>query len=272
MERSPGDIIRYWRKNRGFSQMALAELLDISFKHLNFIENNKSNASRKLLVRLGEVLKLSLRARNALLSSAGHSPEYSQLDLSADQNQQARELLESILRALDPNPALIIDQGLNILMCNRAMDLIIDLFAANPNALRAEPLTVPRLNFHQDGLRDAIVQKQLTVGGHLGRLHRSMESSHFHYEDLGHYRELRALASEIGEDLDSVEIERPQLIIPIELQRGEYRVSLYTAITSLGSPQDVTLQELVIDSGFPADDHTRQFLAEQLKLGEATTG
>lgn len=165
MKRTAGDIIRYWRKNRGLSQMALADQLGVSFRHLNYIENDKSKGSRKLLLKLGDCLHLSLRARNALLSASDYAPEYGQLNLSASEDQQARQILDAILKALDPNPAMIIDQNLNILMCNRGMNLIIDTFAANPEGLRSEPLTVPRLNFHPDGLKDAIVDKHMTMGG-----------------------------------------------------------------------------------------------------------
>lgn len=91
-------------------------------------------------------------------------------------------------------------------------------------------------------------------------MHRALESTEFQYEDLGHYRELRELADQLSEEINGDEIESPHLIIPIELQRGEHRVSLFTAITSLGSPQDVTLQELQIDTGFPTDESTRAFL------------
>jgi len=265
MKRSAGDIIRYWRKKRGLSQMALANQLDVSFRHLNYLENDKSRGSRPLLLQLGECLNLSLRARNALLSASGYAPEFRQVNLSASEDQQARQILESILKALEPNPAMIIDQNLNILLCNRGMDLVIDTFAANPQRLRAQPLTIPRLNFHPDGLREAIVDKRMTMGGHLGRLHRALESTEFQYQDLDNYRELQQLADQLSEDmdgsgLDSEAIESPHLIVPIELRRGEHRVSFYTAITTLGSPQDVTLQELQVDIGFPTDEASRVFL------------
>lgn len=264
MKRSTGDIIRYWRRNRGLSQMALANSLNVSFRHINYIENDKSKASRALLLQLSQELNLSLRACNALLSASGYAEEFRQTNLSVNEDEQARLILESILEAIEPNPAMITDKNLNIVMCNPGMDLIIDTFATNPEGLRANPMTIYRLNFHPDGVKDAIVNRKIAIGSHLGRLHRALESAEFECEDVDHYYELRELANQLndeqgGSELDKAAIESPHLVIPIELKRGKHRISLYTTITSLGTPQDVSLQELQIDIGFPTDDESRAF-------------
>ncbi len=263
MERSTGDIIRYWRKHRGLSQMALAEELDISFRHMNYVENDKSQGSRELLLKLGEALCLSLRARNALLKSAGYAPQYSHTNLSSSENQQAEEVLSAILKAAEPNPAMLIDKHLNVLRCNRSMELVIDTFAGNPQRLRAQALTIPRLNFDPDGLWPSLVNKSAAVSGIMGRLHHAMESAQFDYEDISHYQALMALVEQAKpQDFNPEDTKTPHLVVPFELRRGQHHITLYTVITCLGAPHDISLQEMQIDAGFPADDQTRAFFAQ----------
>ena len=270
MERSAGDIIRYWRKKRLLSQMALADKLDISFRHMNYVENDKSRGSHDLLLRVGKELELTYRARNALLAASGYSPEYKELDLSADEAAQARRILEFALQAAEPYPANIIDAHLNIVMRNRAMDFVIEHFASDPVALLEQPLTMPRLNFHPDGLLAAISNPEEAFGMQLGRVHRYLEASEFQYQSLQTVKELEALRpdaispSSAGSEAES---ERPHLLIPIKLQRGKLQLNVITVVATLGWSQDITLEELHIEYGFPADDASDTFLQEAQSNG-----
>lgn len=268
MERTTGDIIRYWRKKRQLSQMALADKLDISFRHMNYVENDKTKGSRDLLLRLGEQLDLTCRARNSLLIASGHSPQYKELDLSADEAAQARRVLEFALQAAEPYPANIIDAHLNIVMRNRAMDFVIEYFAGDPEELLSKPLTMPRLNFHTSGLIASMVKPEVTFGMQLGRVHRYLEASDFDHESLQRVQELEALRPEVLKHSSAdtqAESERPHLLIPFEFERGPYRFSLVTAVATLGWSQDITLEELRIEYAFPADDASNEFLQRAQK-------
>ena len=45
-------------------------------------------------------------------------------------------------------------------------------------------------------------------------------------------------------------------VLPIEFRRGDVTLRYFTTLTSLGTPHDITLQELRIESFFPADEDT----------------
>lgn len=265
MERSAGDIIRYWRKKRQLSQMALADKLDISFRHMNYVENDKTKGSRDLLLRVGNELDLTYRARNALLAASGHSPQYRELDLSTDEAAEARRILEFALKAAEPYPANIIDVHLNIVMRNRAMDFVIEYFAGDPEQLLSKPLTMPRLNFHSSGLIGSMVNPEETLRMYLGRVHRYLEASDYDYESMQMVNELEALGSNIlNEDSTGLETEseKPHLLIPLKFKTGPYSLSVVTAVATLGWTQDVTLEELRIEYAFPADDASNDFLQQ----------
>lgn len=245
--------------------MALADKLDISFRHMNYVENDKTKGSRDLLLRVGEQLDLTYRARNALLVASGHSPQYKELDLSADEAAQARRVLEFALQAAEPYPANIIDAHLNIVMRNRAMDFVIEYFAGDPEELLSKPLTMPRLNFHPSGLIASMVNPELTFNMQLGRVHRYLEASDFDHASLQRVKELEILRPDVlsqsPADTDA-ESERPHLLIPFEFERGPYRLNIVTAVATLGWSQDITLEELRIEYGFPADEASNDLLQQ----------
>jgi transcriptional regulator with XRE-family HTH domain len=261
MERSAGDIIRFWRKKRQLSQMALADRLDVSFRHMNFLENNKAKGSPELLQRLGEELGLTFRARNALLMASGHAPSYRELDLSTEEAAQARRVLEFALTAAEPYPANIIDSSLNIVMRNRAMDFIIEHFAGDPAELLSEPLTMQRLNFHPSGLLTSLLNPGEVFDMQLGRVHRYLEVVNYDPGAMAVIEELKRLKLQIPERAgDSADTESPHLLIPFRIRSGPHHLDLVTAVATLGWSRDVTLEELRIEYGFPADDASNNFL------------
>jgi transcriptional regulator with XRE-family HTH domain len=261
MERSAGDIIRFWRRKRQLSQMALADRLDVSFRHMNFLENNKTGGSAELLQRLGEELNLTFRARNALLAASGHAARYEELDLSTEEAAQARRILEFALTAAEPYPANIIDSNLNIVMRNRAMDFVIEYFAGAPTELLSEPLTMARLNFHPSGLIGTLLNPGEVFDMQLGRVHRYLEGVDFDPDAMAVIEQLKQLQPPVSDQAgDSADTESPHLLIPMRLQNGPHLLELVTAVATLGWSRDVTLEELRIEYAFPADDASNEFL------------
>jgi hypothetical protein len=49
-------------------------------------------------------------------------------------------------------------------------------------------------------------------------------------------------------------------VLPMHFRKGNTALSLFTTIATLGTPQDVTAQELRIESFFPMDDATAKVL------------
>lgn len=246
------------------SQEALAAAINTSYRHLNYIENGKSSASRALLLRIGAELELTVRARNLLLEASGHAPDHIEADLGKNEAKQALRILESAVIATEKYPAMVIDKNLNVRLCNPAMNFIIRTFATDPKGLLEEPLTIPRLNFHSKGLRDSIRNLHSVYDMHLGRIHRHVESSDVEKQALRAFNQMKELAPDISL---SKEAESPHLIIPIELERGCSKVRLVTAVGTLGETRDVTLDTYHIDYGFPADEESEAFLRNAAERG-----
>ena len=275
MERTAGEIIRYWRRARGLSQTRLAEKVSVSFRHINYLENNKTRGSRDLLLRICEQLQLNYRAKNGLLVAAQYAPAHSEAELTGNEDKAVRQVLELILLGINPLPAMIIDRHLNVLMCNAGMERFIDTFAANPARLRQGGLTIPRLNFHSHGLRDGLKNPMELLEAHMGRVHSVLEFSSFDHEEMQNYRYLQDLSNEFRErygkeDLDSRVTKSPHPVIPVELEKDGVSLRIFTVISTVGSPRDVTLSEVQIDSGYPLDYETQQFFV-QGQCGDAIT-
>ena len=53
-----GEILLYWRRLRKISQMELALDVNVSSRHLSFVETGKSKPSRDLILRIADSLNL----------------------------------------------------------------------------------------------------------------------------------------------------------------------------------------------------------------------
>jgi len=150
------------------------------------------------------------------------------------------------------------------------MDFVIEHFAGDPAALLAKPLTMPRLNFHPDGLISSMSNPEEAFGMQRGRVHRYLEASEFEYESMQMVKELEALRPDVLSPSaagGAAENERPHLLIPIQLQRGKLHLNVITVVATLGWTQDITLEELHVEYGFPADDASNAFLQEAQRNG-----
>jgi transcriptional regulator with XRE-family HTH domain len=256
-----GAVLVKWRATRRVSQLDLALSTDISQKHISFVELGRAQPSRGLVLKLARGLDLPLRARNELLLSAGYAPLYPERRLDLAEMQGAREALELILRHHEPYPAIVTDAGWNIVLQNEAARrLLAFCLGANPRAqVSREPgVNFMRLMFAEDGVRPFIQNWTDTRAALLGRLRREALANPGSPSD----RLLRELGSEtpqVKEEEGGDEHLDP--VLSLELLVHDRRLRLFSAFTSFGSPQDITLQELRIDLSFPADQQTREFLA-----------
>jgi transcriptional regulator with XRE-family HTH domain len=258
-EPSPiGRLIRHWRQVRHLSQLDLALGARVSARHMSFIETGRSRPSREMLTRLAEVLEVPLRERNTLLGAAGYAHAYRETGLDDPELRQVRRALEFLIEHLEPNPAMVLDRRWNLLMANRATQKLTAFFFGSSLAPGAPNLL--RMMFDPAGLRRFIPNWPEVAGAIVNRVHREAAGS----DD----EETRALLDEIlaypgiPERWSTPDLERPPaLLIPLELERDDERLRLFTTITTLGTPQDITLQELRIECFFPIDETSERTLA-----------
>jgi transcriptional regulator with XRE-family HTH domain len=254
-----GSLVREWRTRRRRSQLDLALDVGMSTRHLSFVETGRSRPSPELLLLIADRLDVPLRERNALLLAAGYAPRYSQVALDAPATARARAALQRMLDAHDPYPGVVIDRRWNVVLANRGAQA---LTAALPPELTTPTLNVYRACLHPDGL--AAITLNFAEWAHtmLGQLRRSLLAT----ADPG----LDDLLSEVCAypnvaallDAPPVSDDEPALLVPLVLDGGDgRRLSLFTTLTSFGTPGDVTLEELSVELFYPADDDTDRLLA-----------
>lgn len=256
---SLGEQLKFWRTNKGYSQLALAEAAGTSGRHISFIETGRGHPSRSLLLKLAHELEIPLRSRNTLLDAAGYSPQYGETGLSDPEMGQVRRVLDFILSSTEPYPTMIIDRYWNVVLANEAFLSFVQTFAQQPDLFLGAGLNLMRLGLHPQGFQ-AYIENWLEFQPYMvGRVRRSLS------RDPGD-KQLQALFDDItqydGTDVDSSGLDQPsvpQFLMPLHLAKDGVEVRLFTTIATLGAPQDITLQELFIETGFPMDDATDRY-------------
>jgi transcriptional regulator with XRE-family HTH domain len=249
-----GDRLRRWRQDRGVSQLALASDADVSPRHLSFVETGRSAPSRGLVLRLAEHLEIPLRGRNELLLAAGFAPEFSESQLDAPGLSMVRVAIRQLLTGHNPYPALVVDRAWNLVEANASMELLIDEV---PEELADGPLNVLRYSLHPGGLAPRIVNLAQWRTHILGRLDRQARAT----GDAGLaelYRELRDYPS--ASPAGPADAGAAEVVVPLRLRHKEQELSLFSTTTLFGTPHDVTVDELAIESFYPADQETAEYL------------
>ncbi|MNZ42681.1 anaerobic benzoate catabolism transcriptional regulator [compost metagenome] len=247
-----GVLLRQWRQRRRLSQLDLACDAEISTRHLSFVETGRAHPSREMLLHLAEQLEIPLRERNRLLTAAGYAPLFSQRDLADPALDAARQAIEQLLKAHEPNPALAVDRQWNLLAANAAVaPFLIGVDAK----LLAPPLNVLRLSLHPRGLAPRILNLGQWRAHLLSRLRRDVDLS----ADEG----LQALLEELRTypaPEDEGELPGEAVLVPLQLATDFGVLSLISTTTVFGTPVDVTLAELALETFFPADAASAEVL------------
>ena len=254
MERTVGDVLREWRQRRHFSQLDLANEAGVSSRHLSFLETGRSRPSREILLRLADHLDVPQRERNALLLAGGFAPVFPERRLDDPALALAREAVDLILTGHEPYPALAIDRHWTLMAANRSIPL---LLAGVADHLLRPPVNVMRLCFHPEGIAPRIVNGA-TLRSHLVvRLHHEIAISGDPV--------LRDLLAEIcgyplADEASAAGQATPGVAVPFVIRTDAGVLSFISTTTVFGSAVDVTLNELAIESFFPADAETRDAL------------
>jgi transcriptional regulator with XRE-family HTH domain len=251
-----GTLLRRWRGMRGMSQLTLATEAGISTRHLSFLETSRAQPSREMVQLLAGMLDVPLGDRNALLVSAGYAPAYGERPLSAPDLEPVRRALEFMLRQQEPYPALVVDGEWNIVMGNEGAR-IFDLFLEPDCEEDAAPPNVMRTVFSPDGLRRFIVNWEELAGCLVNSLHRQVAATGS--ETMARLRdELLAYPGVPTRwSVPDPTVTMPPLV-SMHLRKDDLSLTFFSMITTMGTPRDVTLQQLKIECFFPADAATEQ--------------
>lgn len=252
-----GPLVKQWRARRRRSQLDLAVEAGVSTRHLSFVETGRSRPSPELLLTLAEHLDVPLRDRNALLLAAGYAPRYRETPLHDPAMDHVRASLTRLLDAHDPYPGVVIDARWDVVLANCAAGLLTSLL---PPSLTEPTVNVFRACLHPDGLARLTRNLDPWATYLLGELRRiatatadpgiaELEAEVLAYPNLAHL-----LAGSPDREA------RADLLVPVELALGDQVLSLFTTLTSFGTPRDITLAELAVELFYPADAPTEAAL------------
>ncbi len=254
-----GSLLRDWRQRRRLTQLDLGLAADVSARHLSFLETGRSRPSRDMVLLLADELDVPLRGRNELMIAAGFAPPYTQHGLDDAELGEVQRSLRRILDGHQPYPAVVVDGMWNLVAANRAVALLTEL--VDP-ALLSPPVNVLRVSLHPRGLAPHVLDLQEYAAHLVSRLRRQAERA----ASTG----LRALLAELvgycrDAGLDPLAQPRDRIVLPLRLRypdqgHPDRELALFSTVAVLGAPLDVTLDEIAIESFFPADDATAAYL------------
>jgi transcriptional regulator with XRE-family HTH domain len=261
-----GPLLRRWRESRHLSQFDLALDAEVSARHISFLETGRAEPSREMLLMLANVLDIPLRERNLLLLAAGYAPIYGETSLEDPRMTQVRAAVEVILKSNEPRSALAHDRHWNIVMANAAFIrfLTINLDQAPEGMTPLKVTTPPRMNvlrllFDPNGVRKIIVNWEAIAKSLLNEAYRRLAWAR---DDA-----LRDLITEIlafpgvPPRWREPDLEAPHnLILPMEMKLDGKIARMFSTVTTVATPHDVTLQDLHVEVFYPADAETESLL------------
>jgi transcriptional regulator with XRE-family HTH domain len=258
--------LRYWRGKRGVSQLRLSTDSGISQRHLSFLETGRAAPSRELILKLGLVLDIPLRQRNAMLLAAGFAPAYRERSLLDPELAAVMQALDFMLAQQAPYPALVVDRLWNLVMANEPAARMMRFFLGMPAHApipRDGSVNVLKLILDPDGLRRSLVNWEEVCTDLLHWVQREAMGDGPGSEATRLLDELMALPG-IAQAASQPNLDRRALpFLPVQLRKDALTLNLFTTITTLGTPHDVTVHELRLESFFPADAASRAWFEAQ---------
>jgi transcriptional regulator with XRE-family HTH domain len=250
-----GELLKSWRSRRRLSQLDLAVQAGVSSRHLSFVETGRSKPSREMVLHLAEQLDVPLRDRNAMLTAAGFAPLYRESTLDAPELASVRQAIEVILKNHEPMPAFVIDGAWNLLEANSGIAGFLGLISPE---LLEPPLNVIRASLHPRGLSRYIVNFDEYAAHVIERLRRQLAAT----SDPGLDALLQEVTAytDVARAIGEAALPPPAAVLPMHFRLDDgTELRFFSTMTIFGSPLDVTIAELAIESFFPADEPTATF-------------
>lgn len=258
-----GHLLRDWRKRRHLSQLGLAVEAEISSRHLSFLETGRAVPSREMVLRLARQLDVPLRERNALLIAAGYAPVFRESPLGDAALQGARRVVDLLLAGHEPYPALAVDRHWTMLAANRTVSVF--LAGIDPSLLKP-PVNVLRISLHPQGLAPRIANLVEWRTHLFERLRRQIEVS----ADATLAALLKELSDyPVPDESQTMAQDRTDyagVAVPFQLKTEQGILSFLSTTTVFGTPVDITLSELALETFFPADEMTSEALNRMSSL------
>ena len=237
-------------------QSDLAIAADVSSRHLSFVETGRSRPTSDMILRLAEHLDVPLRDRNALLLAGGYAPAYPERGLAAPELHAVQEALRKVLKGHEPYPAVVVNRWWELVDANAGIALFTR--QVKPDLLEP-PANVLRLSLHPDGMAPRIANLPEWRAHLLARLRHQAEATG-DPRLAGLHDELTAYPGGQAEPPPARALSTsgsiPGVVVPLRYRANGRELSFLSITAVIGTPMDVTVSELAIESFYPADPRT----------------
>jgi transcriptional regulator with XRE-family HTH domain len=249
---SIGPLLQHWRRARNLSQLALAHEANVSPRHVCFLETGRAKPSRDMVLLLADTLAVPLRERNALLLAAGFAPMFRESMLEDEELAPVRTAIQAILKQQEPYPAVVMNRYWDIVATNGAASRFFGMLLGDRTPPGAG--NVLRLMFHPEGLRPFVENWETVAQALVRRVHREAVGGALDAAGRQLLSEILAYPG-VPARWRSPDFGTPLVpVVPVTFRHGERTFRFFSAVTVLGTPQDITLQELRIEGFFPLDE------------------
>ncbi len=251
-------MLRTWRGRRRLSQLELALAAGVSQRHVSFLESGRARPSREMILKISETLEVPLRERNGWLVAAGFAPVFPTRPLEDPQMGQVMAAVRLMLTNHEPFPAVALDRAWNIRLANPPFERLAAMLGEDLwERVGGTGRNLLRLFFHPGGIRPMVTNWPAVAPLLWCRAQREAEAT------AG--EEMRAILAELRPYQDAgvlwvAEDTALLPVLPLQMTLHGVTLSLFTVIATFGTAQDVTADELRIESLFPADGETERLL------------
>jgi transcriptional regulator with XRE-family HTH domain len=249
---SLGSLLRFWRNQRKVSQLQLAMDTGISTRHLSYLENDKAMPSKDMVLWLGQALNLPYRQQNSLLLAAGFAPVFKERGLDSEQLGVVNQALQQLLNNHDPYPALVLNSRYDVLMHNTGYQAFLTAFLGEDSW--HEPHNALDLFYATDGLRPHVKNWDLVAPLLLARVREEAIST----QDGWLLDKVIALSETVHLNNPIIQADYGLPMLAMELELNGQSGRFFTTIATIGTPLDLTTQEIRLEMLYPADEATRQ--------------
>jgi transcriptional regulator with XRE-family HTH domain len=254
-------VLKYWRGQRGLSQLDLALAADVSARHLSFLETGRSAPSREMVLRLATALHVPLRHQNEMLAAADFEPQYDEPDIHGELPPAIAHALERMMAQHEPFPLAVMNAGFDVLRTNRGGQRLIGRLIAQPEAM-SMPLNACRLVFDPKGARPFVKDWERVARQLLARMHREALAQPQN-EGLTRLVDELSAYPDVPKDWMAPDFSQPlDPVFSIGFERDGVSLAFLTTLTVFSAPQNVTLEELRIESYYPLDEATERACRE----------
>ena len=216
-----------------------------------------------MVLHLASALDVPLGQQNAMLLCAGFAPVYKERGPDAADMKPVELALDHALRQQEPYPALVVDHAHYTLRANRACAALVAFLRAGTKAPESQaPMNGIEILLNPEGFRPFIENWEEVALWSIRRLRAEamLEVAGTLATDLLKKMLLLPGVEEIAQASNADPDLPPTLVL--RFRKGDTRLALFTMIATMGTPLNVSLQNLRLELFFPADDATAKWFAQ----------